>query len=62
MSYQLVFSLFRSYTKHTKTIKGVYIMSSAIPFRYLSQEDFIRCGAFDLPMAIRAAQSSIRRR
>ena len=33
---------------------------SSIPFRYLSQEDFIRCGAFDLPMAIRAAQSSIR--
>ena len=33
---------------------------SSIPFRYLSQEDFIRCGAFDLPMAIRAAQNSIR--
>ena len=32
----------------------------AIPFRYLSQEDFIRCGAFDLPMAIGAAQDSIR--
>ena len=33
---------------------------SAIPFRYLSQEDLIRCGAFDLPMAIKAAQDSIR--
>ena len=33
---------------------------SSIPFRYLSQEDLIRCGAFDLPMAIRAAQNSIR--
>ena len=33
---------------------------SSIPFRYLSQEDLIRCGAFDLPMAIRATQNSIR--
>ena len=32
----------------------------AISFRYLSQEDLIQGGAFDLPMAIRAAQESIK--
>jgi len=32
----------------------------AIPFRYLSQEDFIQCGAFDMPMAIEMTQESIR--
>jgi len=32
----------------------------AISFRYLSQEALIQGGAFDIPMAIRAAQDSIR--